>query len=64
MQAFVIFLGKCSIALVRPFLKKKKEEDIVENRQNATLYHYLVPGSLDAVGTIVDSTGIFYVTYS
>jgi hypothetical protein len=56
----------CTIVVFRPWMKEK------ENGTNKTIqtlpqdnkYIYIMPSVLDVLGTIVDTTGLFYVNFN
>ena len=62
LQSFIIFVGMCSIALFRPWMKEEAgqvKKEVVLPSDNK--YLYIMPSLLDVLGTIVDTTGLFYV---
>lgn len=63
LQSFIIFLGMCTIVLFRPWMKDNapKKTSIILPQDNK--YLYIMPSFLDVFGTIVDTTGLFYVNF-
>lgn len=62
LQSFIIFVGMCSIALFRPWMKEDAPKKQVVPLPKDNKYLYIMPSLLDVLGTIVDTTGLFYVS--
>jgi hypothetical protein len=52
----------CSIALFRPWMKSSNAKKDAPVLPQDNKYLYIMPSLLDVIGTIVDTTGLFYVT--
>lgn len=58
-QSFIIFIGMSTILCFRPWLKPSQQKSTKLPSDNMTIY--LMPSLLDVMGTIVDTSGLYYV---
>lgn len=59
LQSFIIFVGMSAIACLRPWMKPQGPKSTELPTDNMNIY--IMPSLLDVLGTIVDTSGLYYV---